>query len=164
MNTSNPSHKEQASVNMGSEISKVYDSQQSGPHGNNETCRYICNKRGIDFYIVKYSQQWTFRNVQGTSYYTKTKGFSSWIGLYRKYIDSSPDFCRSCGKKTTSLVGGHMKRKDKWDINVHHVIPICHKCNNYRNDKTTEATIPAGTPMLKAVPTLTKRAQKAVGW
>eukprot|EP01083_Nonionella_stella_P266792 902020_1 len=107
-------------------------------------------KNDINLYVVTYDRDWTFRNVEGTTFYSQQKSFSSWIGLYRKYIDSAPERCIACNKKTDKLVGGHMKRKHKlMDHNNQIIIQICHKCNKYRNDSTTEVNEEEVKPLLK---------------
>ena len=123
---------------------------------------YLETKKGVHFYRVRYAHDWKFRNVKGTSFYSKKKGFSSWLGQYRKHI-GPVSRCFSCDARDVRLVGGHMKRKDKlMDINNHHIIPICDSCNNYKNDEVTEVKIKAGHPLLVSRPNLQKRIEKGM--
>eukprot|EP01083_Nonionella_stella_P054456 143725_1 len=115
-----------------------------------DSSRYVGTINGIDFYVVRYGRDYTFRNVQGTSFYSSK--VKNWIGKWRKFIGNEGSRCWACDR-TAKLLGGHMKREDKlMDVNVHHIIPICSKCNNYHNDATTRVKIRAGYKLLRAEP------------
>ena len=119
----------------------------------------VAYHNGIYFHTVSYKIKWRFYNAKGTTFYSMTKGFSSWIQKFKDLAYKWPQRCQSCLRKA-KLCGGHMVREDQVGTRIYHIIPICQKCNNHHNDNKTVVIFPAGYVALMAIPTWNKEADK----
>ena len=73
------------------------------------------------------------KNLNGSSIFAKpTCKCDDWLDHWVNNKGVRPIYCRSCAKRSTDLVGGHVVKVDSYD-QQRYIVPICRECNGVKD-------------------------------
>ena len=76
------------------------------------------------------------QNAEGTSKMQVPYGYLDWLDYWNKHKNTVTYWCKSCGRPSLDLFGGHVHKLDPISYKQYpglYIIPICPKCNNHYN-------------------------------